>query len=57
MAVVVFAVLNYANYTLKKSIQTQKKIDILYWFMISSLIMFFLSANIDASQVLLLCIP
>jgi hypothetical protein len=56
-AVSIFAVLNYGSYTIKKSIQTQKKVDILYWFMIFSLIMFFLFNNIDASQALLLCIP
>lgn len=57
LAVSIFVVLNYGSYTIKKSIQTQKKIDILYWFMIFSLVMFFLFNNIDASQVLLLCIP
>lgn len=57
LAVSIFAVLNYGNYTLKKSIQTQKKIDILFWFMFFSMIMFFLTVNLEASQVLLLCIP
>ena len=56
-AIAVFAVLSYGKYTLKKSIQTQKKINILYWFMIASLSMLFLFTTINANQVLLLFIP
>jgi hypothetical protein len=57
LAIAIFAVLNYANYTVKKNIQTQKKIDILFWFMIGSIIIYLLFKNINASQVLLLYIP
>ena len=53
----IFATLHYNKYTLKKSIQTQKKIDILYWFMMASLIIGFLFPQIIASQLLLLLIP
>lgn len=53
----VFTVLNYGSYTLKKNIQTQKKIDILYWFMLSSLIILFINDTMDSSQLLLLFIP
>ena len=56
-AVSIFTVLSYGKYTLKKSIQTQKKIDILYWFMMASLFMLFLFSEINANQVLLLFIP
>jgi len=53
----IFTVLSYGKYTLKKSIQTQKKIDILYWFMMASLFMLFLFTEINANQVLVLFIP
>jgi hypothetical protein len=53
----VFVVISYSSYTLKKSIQSQKKINILYWFMIATLFLFFFSASISSSLVLLFCIP
>ncbi len=53
----IFAVLSYGSYTIKKSIQTQKKIDILYWFMIAAVFLLFLNTSIDASQALLLFLP
>lgn len=57
LAVSIISVLGYGANTLKKSIQAQKKIDILYWFMMASLIMLFLYDAIEASQFLLLCVP
>jgi len=56
-SVSVFTVLSYGSYTIKKSIQNQKKIDILYWFMIAALLLLLLNTSIEASQVLLLFIP
>lgn len=56
MGLSVFAVLSYGSYTLKKSIQTQKKLDILFWFMIASLFLLFFFNSIEPSQVLLLYI-
>lgn len=52
-----YAVINYGRYTLKKSIQTQKKVDILYWFMIASMLILLISPNIYPGLVLLLFIP
>lgn len=52
-----FAILNYGSYTLKKSIQVQKKIDILFWFMIAALLIILLCVSLNANQALLLFIP
>ena len=57
LVIAIFSVLNYGSYTLKKSIQNQKKIDILYWFMFASGIMFFLFDTKSAGQVLIVFIP
>jgi len=53
----VFTVLSYSSYTLKKNIQTQKKIDILYWFMIASVLLLLLSNSVNPGLALLLFIP
>jgi hypothetical protein len=55
--VAVFTVFNYNTYTLKKSIQAQKKIDILFWFLLGSSVLLFLVSNVVAFNVLLACIP
>lgn len=57
VALAIFAVLNYNTYTLKKSIQSKKKVDILYWFLMGSMILLFIIEDITAYNVLLLCIP
>lgn len=57
IATSVFAVLSYGTYILKRNIQTQKKINILYWFMIAALLISFLFSQVSANQVLLLFIP
>ncbi len=57
LAMAVFTVISYGSYTFKKSIETRKKIDILYWFLIASLLLLFLSNILNASQILPLCIP
>ncbi len=57
VVVAVFTVLSYGTYTIKKSIQTQKKIDILYWFMIASLVLLLLDKTVNPSLPLLLFIP
>lgn len=53
----VFTVLKYNQYTLKKSIQVQKKVDILYWFMIVQLIMVFFYIQMSAHLALLIFVP
>ena len=55
--VALFAVFSYNRYTIKKSIQVQKKIDIFYWLMITSFLFLILANPIDANLFLLLCIP
>ncbi|MEM9545134.1 MAG: DUF6427 family protein [Bacteroidota bacterium] len=55
--VAVFTVLSYGTYTIKKNIQTQKKVDILYWFMIASLVLLLVNKTINPSLSLLLFIP
>lgn len=57
VAISIFTVLSYGSYTIKKSIQSQKKIDILYWFMLASLLILFLFSQLDANQVLLTWLP
>jgi len=53
----VFAVVNYNKYTIKKSIQAQKKVDILFWILFGSAVMLFLISDVVAYNVLLMCIP
>ncbi len=53
----VFAVVNYNTYTLKKSIQAQKKIDILFWFLFGSAVLLLLVSDVVAFNALLACIP
>lgn len=53
----IFAVLRYGSYTLKKSIQVQKKIDILFWCMVVQLIMIFFYTSIHAHLALLVFVP
>jgi len=52
-----FTVLSYGKYTVKKSIQIQKKVDILYWIMIATALILFMFTSIEPNQVLLICIP
>jgi len=52
-----FAVLNYNKYTIKKSIQAQKKVDILFWFLLGSGVLLFLVKDVVASNALLMFIP
>lgn len=53
----VFTVFNYNVYTLKKSIQAQKKVDILFWILFGSAVMLFLMSDVVGYNVLLMCIP
>jgi len=53
----IFTVLNYNTYMFKKSIQSQKKIDILFWILFGSVVLIFLMTNVVAFNILLMCIP
>ncbi|MDF1694209.1 MAG: DUF6427 family protein [Saprospiraceae bacterium] len=57
VGIAIFAVLSYGKYTVKKSIQVQKKIDILFWFMMVQLLMLFMYTSLNANQSLMLFIP
>jgi len=52
-----FAVANYGKYTMKKTIQAQKKIDILFWMMAGSGLLVLVTDDIQAYQTLPLFIP
>ena len=57
LMLIIFIILNYNKYTMKSSIQVQKKIDILYWFMLFSFLMMFFGDNIGYSHFFLLAFP
>jgi Family of unknown function (DUF6427) len=52
-----FAILNYPSFTSKKSIQSQKKIDIIYWFMFFTLISFFIFKTSGSLHLISLVLP
>ena len=53
----VFTVVNYNTYTLKKSIQAKKKVDILFWVLLGSAVLLFLVSEVVAYNALLMCVP
>jgi len=55
--VALFAVASYSKYTMKKTIQAQKKIDILFWIMAGSGLLLLMTNNIQPYQTLLFFIP
>ncbi len=54
---VVFSIVNYGNITSKKAVQTQKKIDIIYWFMLFCLLSFLIFSTENTSHLITLAIP
>lgn len=52
-----FSIFNYPYFTSKKSIQSQKKIDIIYWFMFFTLIGFVIFKTIGSFHLTSLVIP
>lgn len=54
---VLISILGYGYYTSKKSIQAQKKVDILYWVTLSSLIGLLFLDNVTMSYALFLIFP
>ncbi|MEE9438539.1 MAG: DUF6427 family protein, partial [Saprospiraceae bacterium] len=52
-----FVLFNYSKYTIRKSIQAHKKIDILYVLMLVSVLLILLDKNFSSSQALLYVIP
>lgn len=55
--IAIFTVFHYNTYTLKKSIQAQKKIDILFWFLFGAGVLLVLVSEVLAFNALLGCIP
>jgi hypothetical protein len=53
----VFTIVNYNTYTLKKSIQAKKKIDILFLFLFGAGVLLFLVSEVVAFDALLMCVP
>ena len=53
----IFTIINYNTYTLKKSIQAKKKIDILFWFLFGAAVLLLLVSEVVAFNALLMCIP
>jgi hypothetical protein len=54
---VIFSIVNYGNITSKKAVQTQKKIDIFYWFMLFCLLSFLIFSTENTSHLITLSIP
>ena len=54
---VFFSIINYGNITSKKAFQTQKKIDIFYWFMLFCLLSFLIFSTDNTSHLITLSIP
>lgn len=54
---VLMTLFNYGNYISKKSIQSQKKIDIVYWVMLFCLISYLIFNSIDTSHLITLAFP
>ena len=57
LLLIIFAIFNYRNYTFKKSIQAQRKVDILFWMLFSFGILFMISGTIISEMVVLIFVP
>ncbi len=55
--IVGFSIVRYNNYTMKNAIQVQKKIDIVYWFMLFTFMMLFFVEGINPEHLIFLAIP
>lgn len=51
------SIVNYGNFTAKKTIQTQKKIDLVYWMLLFSLISFLIFSSERATHLMSLGFP
>jgi len=54
---IIFSVFSYGKYTMKKSIQVQKKVDILFWMLASTLIALFINDHLTPDHLLMMAIP
>jgi hypothetical protein len=55
--VVLFIILRYNSFTMKSSIQVQKKVDIIYWFMLFTFLIMFFIEDVDTTHLAILSIP
>lgn len=55
--IITICIFSYSTYSMKKSIQVQKKIDILFWMILSALIALFINDNLTVDHLLMLTIP
>lgn len=53
----IYSIARYNTYTMKSSIQVQKKIDIIYWFMFFCMLMMFFINGITFTHLVILAIP
>ena len=54
---IIITIFSYGSYSMKKSIQVQKKIDILFWMILSALIALFINDNLTVDHLLMLSVP
>ena len=54
---IVIAIFSYGSYSMKKSIQVQKKIDILFWMILSAMIALFINDHLTVDHLLMLSVP
>ncbi len=57
LLIIMIAVFSYGTYSMKKSIQVQKKIDILFWMIGSAMIALFINEHLTLDHLLMLSIP
>jgi len=57
LLLIIITVFSYSSYSMKKSIQVQKKIDILFWMSASALIALFINEHLTLDHLLMLSIP
>lgn len=55
--VVVYTIVRYNSFMMKSTIQVQKKVDIVYWFMLFCLLNMFFSNGISLTHMVVLAIP
>jgi hypothetical protein len=53
----IYSIVRYNTYTMKSSIQVQKKIDIIYWFMLFCLLIMFFINGVSFTHLVILAIP
>lgn len=55
--IVIYCIVRYNTFTMKSAIQVQKKVDIVYWFMLFSLLIMFFVNGITFTHLVILAIP